>query len=57
MPMDPMDVEQLPPEDLDDCDRCGGQGEVVTRTDPESGRWVTEECLSCHGTGAWWWAA
>lgn len=57
IPMDPEDLTQIPPEDLDDCGRCGGGGEIVTGTDPVTGKWVTEECPSCRGTGTWWWAA
>ena len=54
IPMDPVDVEDLPPADIDACDRCAGHGEVVTGTDPISGRWVAETCPACDGTGDRW---
>lgn len=58
VPMDPLDVEDLPPADIDVCDRCGGGGEVITGADPVSGRWVAEPCPLCHGTGdRWGWVA
>lgn len=58
IPMDPLDVEDLPPADIDVCDRCSGGGEVVTGVDPTSGKWVSDTCPLCHGTGdRWGWVA
>jgi len=58
IPMDPYDVEALPPEDVDVCDRCEGHGTVCIGADPVSGRWVDEQCPACGGSGSrWGWVA
>jgi len=54
IPMDPMDFEALPPEDLDTCERCDGLGSVITGLDPETGKAVDEPCPWCGGTGDRW---
>lgn len=47
IPLDPVDVEQLPPEDLAACDHCGGTGAVWDGWDPQT----AEACPRCGGEG------
>jgi DnaJ-class molecular chaperone len=48
IPMDPVDVEQLPPEDVDACSSCKGVGAVwPASNDPQDIR----DCSTCSGTG------
>jgi len=51
VPMDPQDVEALPPADIDDCSHCDGLGTVVLYIEAETGLPVDEECGWCDGTG------
>lgn len=48
LPMDPYDVEQLPPTDLHDCSRCHGQGLIEVLV---LGALVDRPCPACAGTG------
>lgn len=50
IPMDPLDVEALPPYDVDDCWACEGQGDVWVGHDRD-GADVTRRCGQCRGTG------
>lgn len=48
IPMDPADVDKLPPVDLEACDHCSGSGaEPTTSLDPQD----VEACLVCGGDG------
>lgn len=48
IPMDPADIEKLPPDDLDTCVACGGTGVAWTDSfDPQE----LEACLVCKGEG------
>lgn len=47
IPLDPMDAEQLPPEDLEVCDHCGGSGAVWDGRDPQT----ADACPVCKGEG------
>lgn len=47
IPMDPLDVEQLPPVDLAACDHCQGTGAVWDGRDPQTG----DVCPVCKGDG------
>jgi len=51
IPMDPADVEALPPADIDDCSHCDGLGAVVLYIEAETGLPVDEDCTWCSGTG------
>jgi hypothetical protein len=51
LPMDPVDVEALPPADLDDCEHCDGLGARVVYIEAETGLPVDEPCTWCDGTG------
>lgn len=46
-----MDWANPPPDDIDVCPYCKGNGEVFTRQDWETGAWETAICQHCRGTG------
>lgn len=50
-PMDPMDVEALPPVDIDACSTCDGLGIIITGTESDTGAWTDEPCTRCDGSG------
>ena len=47
LPMDPIDEANLPPEDLDQCQRCGGYGVLCPTPDPQD----AYDCPVCAGDG------
>lgn len=48
IPLDPQDLDKLPPADLDVCDHCGGAGAIwPTSGDPQD----VEACPVCQGDG------
>lgn len=49
-PNDPVDVEDLPPADLDACEHCSGLGLLVVGLD-EAERPIDEPCTWCDGSG------
>lgn len=52
VPIDPMDLDALPPHDIDQCGPCHGSGEVYAGyTEIETGAPVTVRCDDCHGSG------
>lgn len=53
LPLDPMDYDRLPPDDLDACMECGGRGFVVVFYDGgDEGDY--DQCPNCvDGTVGW----
>jgi DnaJ-class molecular chaperone len=48
IPLDPVEVENLPPEDVDACPSCKGVGAIwPASNDPQDIR----DCSTCGGTG------
>lgn len=50
IPMDPVEVENLPPADLNACARCNGTGGVHLEWNAWVGD-IYDVCPDCHGTG------
>lgn len=50
LPMDPADIEQLPPADIDACEHCDGLGARVVGFD-EADRPLDDTCSWCDGSG------
>jgi ribosomal protein L37AE/L43A len=51
-PMDPLDVEQLPPEDMEACPSCKGVGAVWPASNDPQDIW---DCSTCGGSGVLPW--
>lgn len=49
-PPAPIEVEDLPPADIDACERCDGLGVMVVGHD-QADRPLDEPCTWCDGTG------
>lgn len=48
LPLDPMDLDRIPPEDIDACPSCQGIGAIwPSSDDPRDVR----DCATCDGTG------
>lgn len=47
IPIDPLDLEQLPPADVDTCPRCDGSGALWPTNDPQD----VVDCPVCKGDG------
>lgn len=50
IPMDPVEVADLPPADLHDCLRCDGTGGIQIEWNPWVGA-IYDACPSCDGSG------
>ena len=48
IPLDPADLNRIPPSDIDVCDVCMGDGCIDTFV---AGEGQSDECWACHGTG------
>lgn len=51
LPMDPADVDTLPPADIDACSSCDGLGLIITGQESDTGAFTDEPCTSCDGSG------
>lgn len=51
IPLDPMDYDRLPPDDLDACTRCNGEG-VIFVWGPDG--WEDRDCTCVDGQRSLW---
>lgn len=52
IPLDPMDLDRIPPPDADVCPTCAGRGIVILAFDPaDPASEVDDDCPTCQGTG------
>jgi hypothetical protein len=45
------DPDSIPPDDINVCPRCEGDGALAIRRDWDTGAWEYDECSMCEGTG------
>lgn len=51
VPLDPADLDRIPPADLDVCGVCRGHGDVPLG-DPSNPGTAWHDCAGCRGTGS-----
>ncbi len=51
IPLDPADLDRLPPHDVADCSACSGTGYRVGYYDPTTGHYDADDCRACDGSG------